>query len=116
MQMKEQKKTLAGKDVMRQRNLRVTAFDCDTFLFSSLRHYVETAAHNSFCVRFLAAASLQGLVQEGTMTSLCIAMTEEQHKSMVVDCTGAQLQLHNAGEITVVNTPVFLRAAETPWF
>ncbi|XP_052544360.1 protein Njmu-R1 isoform X1 [Tympanuchus pallidicinctus] len=47
--------------------------------------------------RFLAAASLQGLVQEGTMTSLCIAMTEEQHKSMVVDCTGAQLQLHNAG-------------------
>ncbi|XP_065591535.1 protein Njmu-R1 isoform X1 [Cyrtonyx montezumae] len=47
--------------------------------------------------RFLAAASLQGLVQEGTMTSLCIAMTEEQHKSMVVDCIGAQPQLHNAG-------------------
>uniref|UniRef100_A0A8C3QXM3 Chromosome 17 open reading frame 75 n=1 Tax=Cyanoderma ruficeps TaxID=181631 RepID=A0A8C3QXM3_9PASS len=47
--------------------------------------------------RFLAAASLQGLVQEGTMTSLCIAMTEEQHKSMVVDCSGPQPQLHNAG-------------------
>ncbi|OWK58266.1 Protein Njmu-R1 [Lonchura striata] len=51
----------------------------------------------AFCVRFLAAASLQGLVQEGTMTSLCIAMTEEQHKSMVIDCSGPQPQLHNAG-------------------
>lgn len=49
------------------------------------------------------------------MTSLCIAMTEEQHKSMVVDCIGAQPQLHNAGEITAVNTLIFLRAAETPW-
>ncbi|NXN93992.1 NJMU protein, partial [Rhinopomastus cyanomelas] len=47
--------------------------------------------------RFLEAASLQGLVQEGTMTSLCIAMTEEQHKSMIVDCSGPQPQLHNAG-------------------
>ncbi|XP_066188516.1 protein Njmu-R1 [Sylvia atricapilla] len=47
--------------------------------------------------RFLAAASLQGLVQEGTMTSLCIAMTEEQHKAMVIDCSGPQPQLHNAG-------------------
>ncbi|XP_051653653.1 protein Njmu-R1 [Manacus candei] len=47
--------------------------------------------------RFLAAASLQGLVQEGTMTSLCIAMTEEQHKSLVIDCSAAQPQLHNAG-------------------
>ncbi|KAM6297360.1 protein Njmu-R1 [Aegotheles albertisi] len=47
--------------------------------------------------RFLAAASLQGLVQEGTMTSLCLAMTEEQHKSMIIDCSGPQPQLHNAG-------------------
>uniref|UniRef100_A0A8C3CPE6 Chromosome 17 open reading frame 75 n=1 Tax=Cairina moschata TaxID=8855 RepID=A0A8C3CPE6_CAIMO len=47
--------------------------------------------------RFLAAASLQGLVQEGTMTSLCIAMTEEQHKSMIIDCSGPQPQLHSAG-------------------
>ncbi|NXT01674.1 NJMU protein, partial [Jacana jacana] len=47
--------------------------------------------------RFVAAASLQGLVQEGTMTSLCIAMTEEQHKSMIIDCSGPQPQLHNAG-------------------
>ncbi|XP_071429694.1 protein Njmu-R1 [Pithys albifrons albifrons] len=47
--------------------------------------------------RFLAAASLQGLVQEGTMTSLCIAMTEEQHKALVIDCGGARPQLHNAG-------------------
>ncbi|KGL75867.1 Protein Njmu-R1, partial [Tinamus guttatus] len=47
--------------------------------------------------RFLAAASLQGLVQEGTMTSLCIAMTEEQDKSVIIDCSGAQPQFHNAG-------------------
>lgn len=38
------------------------------------------------------------------MTSLCIAMTEEQHKSMIIDCSGPQPQLHNAGEITAVNT------------
>uniref|UniRef100_A0A8B9PCE9 Chromosome 17 open reading frame 75 n=1 Tax=Apteryx owenii TaxID=8824 RepID=A0A8B9PCE9_APTOW len=31
------------------------------------------------------------------MTSLCIAMTEEQHKSMVIDCSGPQPQFHNAG-------------------
>nr|XP_042700737.1 protein Njmu-R1 isoform X2 [Chrysemys picta bellii] len=47
--------------------------------------------------RFLSAASLQGLIQEGTMTSLCIAMTEEQHKSVVIDCGGPQPQFHNAG-------------------
>ncbi|NXF75810.1 NJMU protein, partial [Sclerurus mexicanus] len=47
--------------------------------------------------RVLAAASLQGLVQEGTMTSLCIAMTEEQHKSLVIDCSAPQPQLHNGG-------------------
>ncbi|KYO31001.1 protein Njmu-R1 [Alligator mississippiensis] len=47
--------------------------------------------------RFLSAASLQGLVQEGTMTSLCIAMTEEQHKSVMIDFSGPQLQVHNAG-------------------
>ncbi|NXJ75904.1 NJMU protein, partial [Trogon melanurus] len=47
--------------------------------------------------RFLAAAGLQGLVQEGTMASLCIAMTEEQHRSVIIDCSGPQPQLHNAG-------------------
>ncbi|KAJ6656476.1 hypothetical protein lerEdw1_003764, partial [Lerista edwardsae] len=47
--------------------------------------------------RFLRAASLQGLVQEGTMASLCIAMTEEQQKSVVIDCSGPQPQFHNAG-------------------
>ncbi|NWH61825.1 NJMU protein, partial [Geococcyx californianus] len=47
--------------------------------------------------RFLAAASLEGLVQEGTMTSLCIAMTEEQHKTMIIDCSGPHPQLCNAG-------------------
>ncbi|XP_053155923.1 protein Njmu-R1 [Hemicordylus capensis] len=46
---------------------------------------------------FLRAASLQGLVQEGTMTSLCIAMTEELHRSVIIDCSGPQPQFHNAG-------------------
>ncbi|NXS70689.1 NJMU protein, partial [Pandion haliaetus] len=62
-----------------------------------LLHAVSVFQTGAFCVRFLAAASLQGLVQEGTMTSLCIAMTEEQHKSMIIDCSGPQPQLHNAG-------------------
>ncbi|KAM6345171.1 LOW QUALITY PROTEIN: protein Njmu-R1 [Alca torda] len=52
---------------------------------------------SSFLCQVSAAASLQGLVQEETMTSLCIAMTEEQHKSMIIDCSGPQPQLRNAG-------------------
>ncbi|KAF7477565.1 Hypothetical predicted protein [Marmota monax] len=47
--------------------------------------------------RFLSVASLQGLIHEGTMTSLCMAMTEEQHKSVVIDCSGSQPQFSNAG-------------------
>ncbi|XP_031208744.1 protein Njmu-R1 [Mastomys coucha] len=47
--------------------------------------------------RFLSVASLQGLIHEGTMTSLCMAMTEEQHKSVIIDCSGPQPQFHNAG-------------------
>uniref|UniRef100_A0A8D0BEE4 Chromosome 17 open reading frame 75 n=1 Tax=Salvator merianae TaxID=96440 RepID=A0A8D0BEE4_SALMN len=31
------------------------------------------------------------------MTSLCMAMREEQHKSVVIDCSGQQPQFHNAG-------------------
>ncbi|XP_042304600.1 protein Njmu-R1 isoform X2 [Sceloporus undulatus] len=46
--------------------------------------------------RFLRAASLQDLVRETTMTSLCIAMTEGQ-KQVVIDCSGPQPQFHNAG-------------------
>lgn len=42
-------------------------------------------------------ASLQGLIHEGTMTSLCMAMTEEQHKSVVIDCSSSQPQFYNAG-------------------
>lgn len=74
----------------------------DTFLFMLFWNYRNKQFTRAFCVRFLAAASLQGLVQEGTMTSLCIAMTEEQHKSMIIDCSGPQPQLHSAGEITAV--------------
>ncbi|KAL6032604.1 hypothetical protein STEG23_020391 [Scotinomys teguina] len=47
--------------------------------------------------RFLSVASLQGLIHEGTMTSLCMAMTEEQHESVIIDCSGPQPQFHNAG-------------------
>ncbi|XP_066471176.1 protein Njmu-R1 [Tiliqua scincoides] len=47
--------------------------------------------------RFLRAASLQGFVQEGTMASLYIAMTEGRQKSVVIDCSGPQPQFYNAG-------------------
>ncbi|XP_058903865.1 protein Njmu-R1 [Kogia breviceps] len=47
--------------------------------------------------RFLSVASLQGLIHEGTMTSLCMAMTEGQHKSVIIDCSSSQPQFHNAG-------------------
>ncbi|XP_073902474.1 protein Njmu-R1 isoform X2 [Castor canadensis] len=47
--------------------------------------------------RFLSVASLEGLIHEGTMTSLCMAMTEEQHKSVIIDCSGSQPQFYNAG-------------------
>lgn len=46
--------------------------------------------------RFLSSASLQGLVQEGTMTSLCIAMTERQQSTITVDFTEGQPELRNA--------------------
>ncbi|KAM9296906.1 protein Njmu-R1 [Gastrophryne carolinensis] len=46
--------------------------------------------------RFLSSASLQGLVQEGTMTSLCIAMTERHHHTLTVDFRGGQPELLNA--------------------
>ncbi|KAF6092538.1 sensitization to ricin complex subunit 2 [Phyllostomus discolor] len=49
------------------------------------------------CGRFLSVASLQGLIHEGTMTSLCMAMTEEQRESVVIDCSSSQPQLYNAG-------------------
>ncbi|KAM6175384.1 protein Njmu-R1 [Erethizon dorsatum] len=47
--------------------------------------------------RFLSVASLQGLIHEGTMTSLCMAMSEEQRESVVIDCSGSQPQVYNAG-------------------
>ncbi|KAM4692562.1 protein Njmu-R1 [Rhinophrynus dorsalis] len=46
--------------------------------------------------RFVSSASLQGLVQEGTMTSLCIAMTEEQPRSITVDCRDSEPQILGA--------------------
>ena len=50
------------------------------------------------CGRFLSVASLQGLIHEGTMTSLCMAVTEEQRESVVIDCSSSQPQFFNAGE------------------
>ncbi|XP_004593934.2 protein Njmu-R1 [Ochotona princeps] len=47
--------------------------------------------------RFLSVASLQGLIHEGTMASLCMAMTDEPQKSVLIDCSGSQPQFHHAG-------------------
>nr|XP_014430134.1 protein Njmu-R1 isoform X2 [Pelodiscus sinensis] len=74
-----------------------------TFLLHAALSYTPVEVKNSDertkkdINRFLSAASLQGLIQEGTVTSLCIAMTEEQHKSVVIDCSGLKPQFHNAG-------------------
>ncbi|XP_054859726.1 protein Njmu-R1 isoform X2 [Eublepharis macularius] len=64
--------------------------------------------------RFLRAASLQGLVQEATMTSLCMAMNGEQDTSVVIDCSGPQPQFHNAGSNKFCEewTQVFLNGSE----
>uniref|UniRef100_A0ACB8ENC0 Uncharacterized protein n=2 Tax=Sphaerodactylus townsendi TaxID=933632 RepID=A0ACB8ENC0_9SAUR len=63
---------------------------------------------------FLRAASLQGLVQEATMTSLCIAMNEEQGQSVVIDWSGPQPLFHNAGNNKFCEewTQVFLNGSE----
>ncbi|XP_069785927.1 protein Njmu-R1 isoform X2 [Narcine bancroftii] len=46
--------------------------------------------------RFLCAASLQGLMQEDTLVSLCKAMAEEQQRAIVVDCSGPTPSFENA--------------------
>ncbi|KAM8947827.1 protein Njmu-R1 [Pelodytes ibericus] len=46
--------------------------------------------------RFLSSASLQGLVHEETMTSLCIAMTEDLQKPITVEFVDSLPQLINA--------------------
>ncbi|XP_072501073.1 protein Njmu-R1 [Notamacropus eugenii] len=63
---------------------------------------------------FLSVASLQGLIHEGTMTSLCMAMTEEPHKSVVINCSGPQPQFSNAGSNRFCEDwmQAFLNAAE----
>ncbi|KAM5274662.1 protein Njmu-R1 [Ctenodactylus gundi] len=64
--------------------------------------------------RFLSVASLQGLIHEGTMTSLCMAMSEEQHKSVIIDCSSSQPQVYNAGSNRFCEDwmQAFLNAAE----
>ncbi|XP_043858878.1 protein Njmu-R1 isoform X3 [Dromiciops gliroides] len=63
---------------------------------------------------FLSVASLQGLIHEGTMTSLCMAMTEELRKSVVINCSGTQPQFSNAGSNRFCEDwmQAFLNAAE----
>ncbi|CAH2291904.1 Hypothetical predicted protein [Pelobates cultripes] len=46
--------------------------------------------------RFMSLASLQGLVQEGTMNSLCIVMSDELQKPVHVDFSDSQPQFINA--------------------
>ncbi|XP_067859967.1 protein Njmu-R1 [Heptranchias perlo] len=46
--------------------------------------------------RFLSAASLQGLIQEDTLASLCKAMTEEEQKIIVIDCSESTPAFQNA--------------------
>lgn len=45
---------------------------------------------------FLCAASLQGLMQEDSLASLCKAMAREQQKAIVVDCSGPTPTVTNA--------------------
>lgn len=45
---------------------------------------------------FLCAASLQGLMQEDSLASLCKAMAREQQKAIVVNCSGPTPTLTNA--------------------
>lgn len=50
-------------------------------------------------VRFIKAASLQGLVQEDTTTaSLCKAMSEDTHTNLIIDCSSSPPTLSNAGQ------------------
>ncbi|XP_036409118.1 protein Njmu-R1 isoform X1 [Megalops cyprinoides] len=64
--------------------------------------------------RFIKAASLQGLVQEDTTTSLCKAISEDSHSDLVIDCSTTPPTLTN----TVSNrfcddwNQAFLNAAE----
>ncbi|XP_054944909.1 LOW QUALITY PROTEIN: protein Njmu-R1-like [Physeter macrocephalus] len=46
--------------------------------------------------RFLSVASLQGLIHEGTVTSLCVA-TKERRASVFSDCSSSRTQFHGAG-------------------
>ncbi|XP_078385182.1 protein Njmu-R1 [Cetorhinus maximus] len=46
--------------------------------------------------RFLSAASLQGLIQEDSLASLCKVMTEEQQKVIVIDCSEPTPAFQNA--------------------
>ncbi|XP_078081930.1 protein Njmu-R1 isoform X2 [Mustelus asterias] len=46
--------------------------------------------------RFLSAASLQGLIQEDSLSSLCKVMTEEQQKVIVIDCNESTPAFQNA--------------------
>lgn len=108
--MKKQRETLTGK-FCKERTLSIASLIF--MFFTPLPPQPLTSAEcispshpvilfmekDCVCGRFLSVASLQGLIHEGTVTSLCMAMTEVQHESVIIDCSGAQPQFHNAGEL-----------------
>lgn len=106
--MKKQRETLTGKEEFCKEGTFSTASlilhfqpprQYRTHLLSASYPAIPFVEKNLYmCGRFLSVASLQGLIHEGTMTSLCMAMTEELHKSVVIDCSGPQPQFYNAGE------------------
>lgn len=102
--MKKQRETLTGKEQFGRENF--PAANLKFMFLKSPQCRMLSPSHPSIlfvqkdcvCGRFLSVASLQGLLHEGTMTSLCLAMTGEQQKAVVIDCSSSQPQFYNAGE------------------
>ncbi|GCC35714.1 hypothetical protein chiPu_0014202 [Chiloscyllium punctatum] len=65
--------------------------------------------------RFLSAASLQGLIQEDTLASLCKAMTKEPQKVIIIDCSEPTPAFQNAVSNKFCEDwiPSFLNSLET---
>ncbi|XP_060700414.1 protein Njmu-R1 [Hemiscyllium ocellatum] len=65
--------------------------------------------------RFLSAASLQGLIQEDTLASLCKVMTKEPQKVIIIDCSEPTPAFQNAVSNKFCEDwiPSFLNSLET---
>jgi hypothetical protein len=97
--MKKQRETLTGNEHNFAKGcFSIASPQCGMNLFSPFHPTILFVGNGFVCGRFLSVASLEGLIHEGTMTSLCMAMTEEQHKSVIIDCSGSQPQFYNAGK------------------